>query len=234
MTMSRQLINLAGALAAIVILALGILLVALPMFNQAGATDDQADDIAQTNEIYDIQVETLRAQEARLTDLERDLSALRAQIPATALNDQVFELIGEAVRASGVTVGTVTAGDMEAWTAPTVDGDAEGAPAAAPAPEDATGTQTGTGAENATGTETTDGTAGEAPPAAAPTEVDPQQIIPFTISVTLQEAVQASRFLDALRADDRLLTIEHAVLSEGDEGQLELTVNARSLVLLQK
>lgn len=246
MTLSRQLINLAGGLAVLVVLALGILLVALPTFTQARATEQQADEIAATNDVYDIQVETLRGQQTQLGDLERELAALRAQIPATPLNDEVFELVGEAVEATGgVTVETLTAADAEAWLPPTADPEgADGttaAPdaaatdaaatdgAAAPAPTDAATDPAADPNATANGT-TADGTTAETP---APVEVDPRQMVPFTLVVTLGDAAQAARFLDALRDDDRLLTIEQAVLTE-EEGELRLTVNARSLVLLQK
>jgi hypothetical protein len=230
---SRQLINLAGALGAVVILALGILLVALPMFNQARATDKQADETAQTNGIYDIQVETLRGQQAELRDLERDLAALRSQIPATELNDEVFELVGEAVAESGVSLVSVSAAEIEAWTPPAA-ADAEDDPAAsAPAPVEATDPAAGAAETPPADAGTTDaGTTTEAVP--APVEVDPRQVVPFTIVMNLQDAAQAARFIDALREDDRLLTIEHAVLTENEENLLQLTVNARSLVLLQK
>lgn len=240
MTLSRQLINLAGGLAVVVVLALGILLVALPTFNQARATEQQADEIAATNDVYDIQVETLRGQQSQLGDLERELAALRAQIPATPLNDEVFELIGEAVEATGgVTVETITAADAEAWLPPSADPEGtDGTTAAPDATTDATATPAPTDAAtdpaadpNATANGTTaDGTIAETP---APVEVDPRQMVPFTLVVTLGDAAQAARFLDALRDDDRLLTIEQAVLTE-EEGELRLTVNARSLVLLQK
>lgn len=245
MTLSRQLINLAGGLAVVVVLALGILLVALPTFTQARATEQQADEIAATNDVYDIQVETLRGQQSQLGDLERELAALRAQIPATPLNDEVFELIGEAVETTGVFVETLTAADAEAWLPPTADPEgADGttaAPdaaatdaaatdgAAAPAPTDAATDPAADPNATADGTPA-DGTTAETP---APVEVDPRQMVPFTLVVTLGDAAQAARFLDALRDDDRLLTIEQAVLTE-EEGELRLTVNARSLVLLQK
>lgn len=246
MTLSRQLINLAGGLAVVVILALGILLVALPTFNQARATEQQADEIAGTNDVYDIQVETLRGQQTQLGDLERQLAALRAQIPATPLNDEVFALIGEAVDTTGVFVETITAADAETWLPPSADPEGTDATAAAPdaastdsATTDATATTPTDGATdpaadpNATadGTATAEGTTATETP--APVEVDPRQMVPFTLVVTLGDAAQAARFLDALRDDDRLLTIEQAVLTE-EEGELRLTVNARSLVLLQK
>lgn len=244
MTLSRQLINLAGGLAVVVVLALGILLVALPTFTQARATEQQADEIAATNDVYDIQVETLRGQQTQLGDLERELAALRAQIPATPLNDEVFELIGEAVESTGVFVETLTAADAEAWLPPSADPEGTDGTTAAPdatstdATTDATATPAPTDAAtdpaadaNATANGTTaDGTTAET---AAPVEVDPRQMVPFTLVVTLGDAAQAARFLDALRDDDRLLTIEQAVLTE-EEGELRLTVNARSLVLLQK
>lgn len=240
MTLSRQLINLAGGLAVVVVLALGILLVALPTFTQARATEQQADEIAATNDVYDIQVETLRGQQTQLGDLERELAALRAQIPATPLNDEVFELIGEAVESTGVFVETLTAADAEAWLPPSADPEGTDGTTAAPdaTSTDATATPAPTDPAtdpaadpNATANGTTaDGTTAET---AAPVEVDPRQMVPFTLVVTLGDAAQAARFLDALRDDDRLLTIEQAVLTE-EEGELRLTVNARSLVLLQK
>lgn len=236
MTLSRQLINLAGGLAVVVVLALGILLVALPMFSQTRATEQQADEISDTNDIYDIQVETLRGQQSELGALERELADLRAQIPATPLNDQVFELIGEAVDSTGVAVESVAATDPEAWTPPGTADDETGA--AAPPADGTAAEATPAPAEGAVDPATTDPAAGtEGNPAtetpAAPAEVDPRQMVPFTITVIAADAGQAARFLDALRADDRLLTIEHAELTE-EEAALRLTVNARSLVLLGK
>ena len=235
MTMSRQLINLAGGLAAVVILALGILLVALPMFGEAGATQQQADETAQTNDVYQIQVETLRGQQAELPDLERELAALRAQIPDTAHNDEVLELIGDAVATSGVSPETITAGDPETWTPPSVVADQDTAteeatapPAADTAADAATDTAEGGTDETSDGATSDDTTAG-----AEPTELEPQQVVTFTITVSTASAAQAMSFIDGLRDGDRLLSIEHAVLTEEEDG-LTLTVNARSLILLQK
>lgn len=248
MTMSRQLINLAGGLAALVILALGIVLVALPMFGQARATDQQADEIAQTNDVYQIQVQTLRAQEADLPALEQQLGDLRAQIPATSLNDQVYELIGRAAEDTGVEVESVAATAPETWTAPTApstDGSTTETPPVTPSteapPAETPTTETTDGAavpDAAAATEATDGAGGETEGTATGTEtpaaeVDPQQAVPITITVTAEDATQAARFIDAVRGATRLLSIEHAVLTEEEDG-FRLVVNARSLLLAQK
>lgn len=230
MNMSRQLINLAGGLAVIVILALGIALVALPMFNQAGATGQQADDIAQTNDIYEIQVQTLRAQEADLAALEGELAELRDQIPATALNDQVYELIGAAAAESGVIVESVAAGAPEPWTAATADGTPAEAPAAEVPASDTPASDTAAPEAGADADAATGAAAEETAPAP---EVDPQQAVPVTITVMTQDAAQAARFIDAVRGAERLLSIEHAVVT-GEEGGLRLVVNARSLLLVKK
>lgn len=229
--MSKQLINLAGGLAVLVILALGVLLVALPMVSQTTSADQQADEIAQTNDVYEIQVQTLREQEAKLTDLERDLAELRAEIPATALNDQVIELVGAAFEETGVRVESVIATEPESWSAPAGEGTetssaATPPPAGAPAaPEDTAG-----GAEDAT----TDAAA-PAPgsESAAEGALEAEQVVPFTIVVDAQDAAQATRFIDALRSATRLVRIEQAVLVE-EEDVLRLTVTARSLVLAEK
>nr|WP_314845818.1 hypothetical protein [uncultured Microbacterium sp.] len=226
MTMSRQLINLAGGLAAIVILALGILLVALPMFAQARSTGAQAVETAQTNEIYEIQVQTLRGQEVDLTELERVLADLRVEITATDLNDQVYELVGVAADDVGVAVTSVTASEPESWTSPALSGDPD---AQTPPADAATPAETPVDAAE----DAADETAVDTEPALPSTELDPRQVIPFTIVVTTTDAAQATRFIDALRGAERLLTVEHTVLTE-EEGGFQLIVNARSLVLAEK
>lgn len=241
MNMSRQLINLAGALAVIVILALGIALVALPMLSQAAATDKQAADTAQTNGIYEIQVATLREQESNHAQLQRDLAELRAEIPATALNDQIFEIVGAAAGATGAFVESVTAAEAEPWKPFGDDVTAEGATTPEATTPEATAPDA-TIPDAATAEATIPDAAGEAAgseagaaeaPASAEAELDPQQVIPFTIVVIVPDAQRAAAFIDALRAADRLLTVEHAALTEEEDG-LRLTVNTRSLVLAEK
>lgn len=228
MNLSRQLINLAGGLATAVILALGIALIALPMLADGNRTNKQAAETAQTNDVYRLQVETLRSQEKDIVGLQDALAELRAEIPATALNDQVYELARAAVDDTGVTIVTVAAADPDSWLVP-ADG-AGPADDAAAAEEDAGGDPISDAEDVAADAE--GGAAADAGES-SPTELDPRQVVPFTIEVLADDAMQAARFLDALRAGDRLLRIDHAALVE-DEGQFRLTVNARSLVLAEK
>ena len=64
------------------------------------------------------------------------------------------------------------------------------------------------------------------PPAAGS---DSQQQVSFVIVVTVADPAAATRFLDALAAGPRLLSVVHAELADGDDGQ-RLTVNALAFV----
>ena len=59
MTLNKQLINLLGILLAVVVLVAGLALIAYPMFAQAQTLDGNTRTVAQTNSVYQAQVDSL-------------------------------------------------------------------------------------------------------------------------------------------------------------------------------
>lgn len=202
--MPRSLINLLGIVVTLAVLAMGILLVAMPIAFQALAVVGQTATVASTNTVYQAQVDHLREEEARLGEIQASVAGLHTQItPANDLDD-VFEVIARAAEVSGATLTAVTAGDPLPFaerTSPTALD--EVASAAAPDP-----TATPNDAAPAASTEGTaapDATPGGAASAEAPTPTGRTQV-DFTIEVTAQQFGEVVRFLDELRAGPRLLS----------------------------
>ncbi|WP_404432427.1 hypothetical protein LG299_00385 [Microbacterium lacus] len=212
--MPRQLINVIGAIAVIAILAIGALVIALPLYLQSLTTSAQAMQVAQTNSLYQVQVDGLRAEEERFDEIEADVADLRMQIPATTRADDVFEIVANAATATGVTIDSIVASDALGWVPrtdivvppPGVDGGAT---------------------EDQTTEETTDGTG--TPDAAADTPTSPQLSVPFSIAVTAADAAQAVAFLDALGTGPRLIAISSSTIALSD-GSYGLTVEALAFV----
>jgi Tfp pilus assembly protein PilO len=82
MNIPKQLINLLGAVVVIGVVVAGLALIALPMYGSSQTTDASARTVAQTNDVYDIQVQTLAAERERMDEITTDLASLRRQIAA--------------------------------------------------------------------------------------------------------------------------------------------------------
>jgi hypothetical protein len=220
--MPKQLINIIGAIVIVAILAMGILLVGMPMYVQALATGVQSAQVAQSNDAYQTQVDELKTQQERFDEITADVAALQSQIPSTTRNDDVFEIVAKAAAAAGVTVVSVSAGEPAAWTprtgqpadaaqdtTPSTDG---AAPTPAPSPDATTDSTTG----------------GATDPQSAPPS-SPQVQVPISISVSAPDTARAAAFIDQLGMGPRLLGIESSILTEAD-GSFTLDVEALSFV----
>lgn len=226
MNIPKQLINLLGAVVVIGVVVAGVCLIALPMYGASQTTDAQARTVAQTNDVYEIQVQRLSADKQRMTEITAGLAELRREIAAIPKLDDVHEIILAAADDTGATITSVVAAEREPW-APIVPGAEDGgaeapavgaeAPAAgATPPADAPTAAAEPGADAPAGA-ATGGPADTAPEASAPAdaEASPQQQIPLTITVELADATQAAAFIDALGRGPRLLSPTNGTLTDG-------------------
>lgn len=228
--MPKQLINIIGIVVCIGILVLAIAAVALPIYLQSIATNSQTASVAQANNLYQIQVDSLRAEEERMPEIEASVASLRDQIPATNELDEVFELVADSAAASDVEVLTITAGENAAFTVRTAPLAAGEEPA--PAAEEST---TESSAEGATGEASNEPTedSGEAttdPSSGGAVPADERQQVDFTITVSATQLGDAIEFLDLLRGGPRLLTPVQSTITPTGTG-FDISVSALTYVL---
>ena len=229
--MPKQLINLIGVLVSVAILALGVFLVAMPLVTQGLGVSAQTQQVAQTNALYQTQVDALNKAKQNKAQTDAAVAALRAQIPATPRLDEVFDLVARASQSSGVTIASVTAGTPAPFVARTDTtslNDQKASPAPAPSPTAAAGGVVGqaqqtAGAANAQATQT-NAAAGTAVNGVTGTSSQTRTQIDFAISVTANDMNQVTGFLDALRAGPRLLSnITSTVAQNGTAFQVQVT-----------
>ena len=219
--MPKHLVTALGLIVSLGIIALGVFLVAMPLYFQAVGVDAQTATVAGTNTVYQAQVDNLTAQQENLDQINADVAELRAQIPADGQLDDVFEVVGRAAESTGVQLTAVTAGEQVAFVARTGAESIDGT-AAAPAPEP---TPAATEAATTDGSGTTD--AATPAPGIVP---DGRQQVDFTISATAGDMAQATAFLDALRAGPRLLSSITATSTQSGEGTVSLQISALTYV----
>ncbi len=229
--MTKQLINLIGILVSVAILALGVFLVAVPLAGQALGTYANADQVDKTNQLYQKQVDALTTAKKSKDQTDAAVAALRDQIPATPLLDQVFDLVAQSAQASGATVSSIAAGTPATFVARTDAtslGDQKAAPAPSPSPSASAGGVVGDAQQTAgqanaqtaqtnaaTGATTTGGSTGSS---ATRTQID------FSITVSATSIDQVTAFLDALRGGPRLLAnITSTVSASGTGVQASVT-----------
>jgi hypothetical protein len=202
--MPKQLITVIGLIVSLGVIALGIAVVALPMWVQSLSIDAETATVTDTNALYQAQVDALEAEQERQGEIEASVAALRTEIPATGRFDDVFEVIGRAAVAAGVTIVSATAGESAAFVVRTtaIEPGAEPVAEVAAVPEDGADGTTATD-DTAVATDGTGADTGAAAPVDAP--LSGRQQVDFTIQVTANDMAQATRFLDALRAGPRLL-----------------------------
>lgn len=218
--MPKQLVTAIGLIVSLGVIALGVFLVALPLYFQAVGVDAETASVAGANALYQTQVDALEAQQENLGAIEANVSELRSQIPASSQLDDVFEVVARASEASGVALTAVTAGEQVAFVTRTgveTDEAAEAAPA--PAPSATPGASAPTDAAP-----TADALS---PGSSSP---DGRQQVDFVISATAADMAQATAFLDALRAGPRLLNSITATSNLTGEGTVEVQVNALSYI----
>ncbi len=217
MNTSKQLINVLGIVVVVGIVVAGIALIALPLYSNAQATDASTRQVAQTNEIYQIQVAQLSADKDRIDEIDADVAELRREITDIPQLDDVMELVVAAAAANGATIESVTVADPEAWSPRTGLSDSEADTSAAPTETEPSGEATAADEAPA------DAAAAVTPPADAADS--PQRQIPVTIEVTIADAAAAAAFVDALRTGPRLIAPIDATLEDGT-----LTVAALAFV----
>ena len=218
--MPKHIVTAIGLIVSLGVIALGVFLVAMPLYFQAVSVDGQTATVASTNALYQAQVDELTEQQENLGEIEANVAGLRAQIPATGQLDDVFEVVARAAEASGVQITSVTAGEQVAYATRT--GATEGDPAAVPAPAPEA-TEAATDATTGTPTDA----AAPAPDAAAGAG---RQQVDFAISATATDMEQATAFLDALRAGPRLLNSVTATMTQSGEGTVDIQVSALTFV----
>ena len=226
--MPRQMINLIAIVLTAGLLFAGTMLVVLPVYGSARTTETSARDVAQTNDVYQLQVDRLAEAEARIDEIAADVAALRLGIPASSRLDDVMQIVVEAAEATGATIEGFAAVEPEAWTPRTGLGgdDAGSAPTddtatAAPPTTDEAGSPAPTASPPAAGE-----AEGQTPPAdETDAAASPQRQIPVTITVAVPSAEAAAAFLDALGRGPRLLLPIDGTLDE-----TTLTVTALAFV----
>src|SRR5262249_18234374 len=102
--MPRQLIHLAGGLAVVLVLVLGVTAGFLPLYSQSQTTHGDAARVPKTNDMYQAQLYALQVQQQTLGALQESLEELQRQIPSLPYNDQVFEAVLTAANAAGVEI----------------------------------------------------------------------------------------------------------------------------------
>ncbi|MDL9981379.1 hypothetical protein [Microbacterium candidum] len=236
--MPKQLINLIGILVAVAVLALGIFLVAMPLATQALGTLASADQVDQTNKLYQAQVDALTKAKENKAETDAAVAELRAQIPAVPHLDDVFALVGRAAQSSGVTITSIAAGTPAAFVPP-VGAQANGQPAPVPAPSpsatasgivgQAQNDRDQSNAQTAQENAATGAAAGTTAQPAAPAPSTTRTQIGFTITVTAVNLDQITAFLDALREGPRLLSNVSSVVAQNN-GSAQASVNALTFV----
>lgn len=225
--MPRSVINLIGVVVTIGVLLLALFLVAMPIAFQALGVVGQTVTVANTNAIYQAEVDALREEEARLDEVEASVAGLHTQItPANELDD-VFELVAKSAESSGVSIVSIAAGEQIAFVERTsaTSADELVQPSAAPTQDQATNDATATPAPsdgNAAGTP--NGVTDAATPPIGRTQID------FSVTVTASELDQVVQFLDGLRAGPRLLGQIQSTVSPTGTG-FDVILTALTFVL---
>lgn len=220
--MPKQLITVIGLVVSLGIIALGVMLVAVPMLLDSISVDGQTATVASTNSLYQTQVDGLKEQEARQDEIDASVAVLQAQIPTTGQLDDVFEVVGNAAAASGVTITSITAGSSTPFVVrddATSELSGDPVPDATPAPDPSATPTDGTDAGAATDT------GGDAPTDA---ETGRQQV-DFSILVRASDMNQVTAFLDALRSGSRLFSSVTALSTTSGDG-IEVQVDGLTFV----
>lgn len=227
MNLPKQLINLLGVVVIIALLVAGITLIALPLYTNAQTTDATTRGVAQSNDVYGIQVAQLTAESERIDEIEGDVAQLGKQITPIPQLDDVMSIVVVASAATGATVESITVGEIEAFqprtgaaadqaaaqataSDPTTQPDAE---QTASADDVAAADPATEGDAPASGVEQGSDAAASAP--AGPEADSPQRQIPITIQVKVGTAAKAAAFMDALGAGSRLLSPVHGTYDAG-------------------
>lgn len=217
--MTKQLVNLIGAVASLGILLAGALLFALPQFTGAQRITADAASVEQSNATQQAVLDGLAAQAADMTELDAEVAELRRVVPASVRADDIVQLAADAASEHDGRVVTVTVGETTAFAARTVD-------AAAGAADGITPAATETTAETTTETSGSDegaDAAAPADPAATPAGEGPQQVS-ITVSITAPDSTKATAVIDELRKGPRAVAVTNAGITTDDDGTVTAEV----------
>ena len=211
--MTKQLVNLIGAVVSLGILLAGALLFALPQFTGAQRIAADAASVEQSNATQQAVLDGLAAQAADMTALDAEVAELRRVVPASVRADDIVQLAADAASAHGGKVVTVTVGETTPFAARTAEAAAGAADGTAP-------TATETTAES--GTDSGDAAA-PADPAAAPAGDGPQQVS-ITLSIAAPDSTAATAVIDELRKGPRAVALTNAGITTDDDGTVTAEV----------
>ena len=229
--MSRSIINILGVVATLGVLALGILLVAMPLGFQALGVFGQTATVLGTNTSYQAQIDALREEEEHLDETQASVAGLQTQItPANELDD-VFEVIAQGGRGDGrhdhVGHGRRARRLRRAHVARRRSARSSRPPPQPPAPRTRPTRRRPTRRRMPRRRMLRPPRRMRPPASTGRTQVD------FTIAVTAGDLDQVTAFLDALRGGPRLLgQVQTTVTSTGTG--FDVTVTALTFVLPQE
>lgn len=234
MSLPRRLINVAGTVLVLAILAAGTLLFAGPTYMQSFDVVSQRLATQASNDQLRERISELQAEKAQLPQLEKQLAGLREQIPSTGRLDDVSRLVVDAADAAGVTIVKIDYEPPVPFTPNSVQAAAPlGAPELPPS----------AGSGDATGDDATDPSASPTPEATPPAtgqaqSADPNATptgnvqFPVVIDVRATSVDKLVTFIDGLRAGPRLLQLDEtsAAPDPGIKGTFALKVKAFTYV----
>lgn len=199
MKLDSRLLTLLSVLVIVMVLGLGTVLAALPMYERVQAAQEEIVQTEGTNTVLEARIAELSRAKEQRAEIEAGIETLREQLPATPETEAVLLVVTDALAAHGAFPQSVRFEDTTPYTARTGDAAEETPTAEAPAPE--------TSADGSTppGDETDIPAAAQAEPSD-----DPQQQIGITLEVRVPDEATATAFLDNLRTESRLLLITGA------------------------
>ena len=236
MTASRRLINLAGTLLVVIALVAGTMLTALPIYLESRDLNTQEREVAAANQLLQTQIDVLRAKEAELPEVERELAELHRQFPGIPQLDDASQLV---VKAAGKVDAAIESIKFDSF-APFASRDAaavaeqlpQTATSVTPPDEPEANGKNGNGSGDAAASEDATTETDPSPTSTTPAPgADGELQFPVAITVVVPDQNAANRFLDELRAGPRLLRID-AVTATSDDDWPKLTLTITGFVFV--
>jgi Tfp pilus assembly protein PilO len=206
----HRIISLLSVLIMVIIPVVGWFLIAQPQLAAASLADEQRADMESQIAESTATVAQLKADSAKLPELNDDLNDLRTSIPASVDSSGYIDGLDAQARTAGVTITDLTVGDPVAYV-PAVDGSA---PAA-----DTVGNGSTDAAVDPAAETPADSVAGDLPPAVV---TDPLitassfVAIPVSVGVT-GEWGPILNFVDGLQSSPRLFLVTTVSTAQIDE-----------------
>lgn len=200
-TISRPILHLLGASAAILLLVVGAAAAFHPAL-QALSAVSETEQIAQINGLQQEKIDSLGAQSDQMEELNAAVETLRSQIPAATRASDIPALIAAAAQASGVTPTLLETGVIEPFAPRDADAVAGSADA------DESSTADATESSEADATDTSD------PDSASATRLQQSLRVGFTAP----DGRAAAAFVDELRQGVRAIAIDTVQVDRAGDG----------------